>query len=164
MAQALTFSELAAPDAGADALLARHHALMRSQSPAESCHVLTAEELRGQGARLFVGRDAEGTVMAIGGLVSLRGADLPEGAAELKSMHCHSELRGQGAGAALLDTMIEAARGAGMTSLWLETGSAPAFAPARALYARFGFTQCPPFGSYTEDPLSVFMTRDLTAP
>jgi putative acetyltransferase len=35
------------------------------------------------------------------------------------------------------------------------------FAPARALYARAGFTACAPFGDYAEDSHSVFMTRVL---
>ena len=34
--------------------------------------------------------------------------------------------------------------------------------PARRLYERFGFTRCGPFGSYVEDPNSVFMTLELT--
>ena len=45
--------------------------------------------------------------------------------------------------------------------LSLETGAQPAFAPARRLYERFGFRECGPFGSYAEDPNSVFMTRAL---
>jgi len=36
-----------------------------------------------------------------------------------------------------------------------------AFAPARALYAGFGFEPCRPFADYVEDPYSVFMTRAL---
>ena len=36
-----------------------------------------------------------------------------------------------------------------------------AFAPARALYARYGFAYRGPFGSYTEDPNSVFMVKAL---
>jgi len=35
----------------------------------------------------------------------------------------------------------------------------PEFEPARQLYARAGFTVCGPFGDYTDDPNSVFMTR-----
>jgi len=50
-----------------------------------------------------------------------------------------------------------------MTQLSLETGSYDAFTPARSLYARFGFDECPPFGDYTLDPLSTFMTRVLDA-
>ena len=39
-----------------------------------------------------------------------------------------------------------------------------AFAPARALYARAGFSTCEPFAGYALDPNSVFMTRDLSPP
>ncbi|MDP9904620.1 hypothetical protein [Arthrobacter bambusae] len=41
----------------------------------------------------------------------------------------------------------------------LETGTDEFFAPARHLYARNGFTECPPFADYTPDPNSVFMER-----
>ena len=47
------------------------------------------------------------------------------------------------------------------TRLSLETGSMAAFAPARALYAGFGFEPCGPFAHYVPDPNSVFMTRAL---
>jgi len=43
----------------------------------------------------------------------------------------------------------------------LETGSQDFFAPARRLYARHGFVECGPFGSYALDPNSVFMSLDL---
>ena len=33
-----------------------------------------------------------------------------------------------------------------------------AFAPARALYARAGFTECGPFGDYRPSITSTFMT------
>jgi hypothetical protein len=36
-----------------------------------------------------------------------------------------------------------------------------AFAPARALYARYGFTPCAPFADYRPDPNSAFMTLAL---
>jgi len=35
------------------------------------------------------------------------------------------------------------------------------FAPARALYERFGFVYCEPFGDYIPDPNSMFMTLGL---
>lgn len=43
----------------------------------------------------------------------------------------------------------------------LETGSMAYFAPARALYSRYGFNECPPFEGYEEDLNSVFMTKEL---
>ncbi|MFM9879644.1 MAG: hypothetical protein ACKVOO_04445 [Burkholderiaceae bacterium] len=49
----------------------------------------------------------------------------------------------------------------GYQRLSLETGSAAAFAPARQLYSRYGFTECGPFAGYVLDPYSVFMTKEL---
>jgi putative acetyltransferase len=57
--------------------------------------------------------------------------------------------------------MVEEARRRSYKRLSLETGSMEAFAPARSLYARFGFRPCGPFANYVEDPYSVFMTREL---
>ena len=53
------------------------------------------------------------------------------------------------------------ARGRGLKTLWLETGSAPAFSPALGLYESAGFVRCDPFDGYVEDSFSVFMRRDL---
>jgi putative acetyltransferase len=152
----LRFAEVTGVDAGVDALIAAHVALMQAQSPMESCHVMTAADLRAAGARVFAGRDAEGEVVAVGAF-----KPLPQGGAELKSMHCRQSRRGQGLGRALLTHLMAEARAAGVTTLWLETGSQPPFAAARALYASEGFVTCPPFGDYAEDPLSTFMTRPL---
>lgn len=152
----LRFAALSGPDAGADALLSAHFDLMRAQSPAESCHVMTADDLRASGACVYLGLDASGEALAIGALKPL-GAR----AAELKSMHCRQDRRGQGLGRALLSHLLAEARAADLQTLWLETGATAPFAAARALYASAGFTACPPFGDYTEDPLSVFMTRAL---
>jgi putative acetyltransferase len=49
----------------------------------------------------------------------------------------------------------------GMKRLSLETGSWAYFQPARALYRKQGFVECPPFADYREDPNSIFMTREL---
>ena len=69
--------------------------------------------------------------------------------------------RGRGVGAALMRRIFEQAEQRGYRRLSLETGSQPEFAPARALYRRFGFAPCGPFGGYAEDPCSTFMTRTL---
>lgn len=47
------------------------------------------------------------------------------------------------------------------TRLSLETGTPSDFAAARALYAKAGYAECPPFGDYELDPFSVFMTKAL---
>jgi putative acetyltransferase len=57
--------------------------------------------------------------------------------------------------------ILEEAERRSYEQLSLETGSMDAFAPARSLYARFGFKPCGPFANYVEDPYSVFMTREV---
>jgi putative acetyltransferase len=138
------------------ALIERHFAVMRSQSPEESCHVMAPDALFAAGAFVFALRDAEGTVVGMGALKLL-----DAGHGELKSMHTKSENRNLGVGAALVTHLLDKARAMGLTRVSLETGSDPAFAPARRLYQRNGFTFCTPFGDYVEDPLSVFMTRTV---
>jgi putative acetyltransferase len=83
---------------------------------------------------------------------------------EIKSMHTVQAKRRSGVGTAMLRHIIHAARTMGMVRLSLETGSSAYFAPARALYSAHGFVECPPFGSYAEDPNSIFMTLDAHDP
>ncbi|MDJ0821153.1 MAG: GNAT family N-acetyltransferase [Paracoccaceae bacterium] len=136
-------------------VLQSHFDLMRSQSPAESCHVMQPDALYAVGSRVFVARQA-GRVLGIAALKPL-GA----GHGELKSMHTLAEARGKGVAQRILDRLLQEAEATGYTRLSLETGSAAAFTPARQLYAKAGFAECPPFGDYVTDPLSLFMTRTL---
>ncbi|WP_299727188.1 GNAT family N-acetyltransferase [uncultured Tateyamaria sp.] len=152
---ALNVSRDSPDTADVKALLMRHFALMRAGSPEESCHVLEPDALLERGVALYAARDGD-TILGVGALAQL---DPDHG--ELKSMHTSAEARGRGVARAILAALLDAARAQGMTRVSLETGSAEMFAPARALYAAYGFTNCPPFGSYIHDPLSVFMTRTL---
>jgi len=97
----------------------------------------------------------QGVAVAIGAL------RLNGDAAELKSMHTRADLRGHGLGRTLLQGLMEEARALGVRRLELETGSGAEHEAARGLYASEGFSLCPPFGSYKEDPLSLFMSRSL---
>jgi putative acetyltransferase len=81
---------------------------------------------------------------------------------EIKSMHTATKHRGCGVAAGLVTHIVAGARARCYQRLSLETGSMDAFAPARALYSRFGFISSGPFGDYILDPNSVFMTLDLT--
>ena len=144
------------PDTGdVRALLLRHFEVMRAGSPEESCHVMEPDTLLERGVVLFAARDG-GKVLGVGALAQL---DPQHG--ELKSMHTHADARGRGVARAVLTALMDEARSQGMTRLSLETGTADMFAPARALYTAHGFAECPPFGAYVYDPLSVFMTRTL---
>ncbi|MFN8010303.1 MAG: GNAT family N-acetyltransferase [Holophagaceae bacterium] len=82
---------------------------------------------------------------------------------EIKSMRTAQAHRGKGVGSAMLAHILGEARARGYARVSLETGSQAEFEPARRLYAAAGFVPCPPFGSYREDPNSVFMTLALGA-
>jgi putative acetyltransferase len=141
-------------DPAVDEVLARHHALMRSLSPEESCHVMTSAELRASGAQVHALRE-EGRVLGVAALK-------PFGTAmELKSMHTVAEARGRGIGARLLGHLVDVARAQGASAVFLETGSGEGHESARLLYTRAGFVETGPFGTYREDPESVFMRLDL---
>jgi putative acetyltransferase len=90
--------------------------------------------------------------------------ELDAGHGEIKSMRTATAQRRRGVGAALLEHVLEQAQACGFRRLSLETGPQPEFAPARALYARYGFVTCGPFADYAEDPYSTFMTRTLAGP
>jgi putative acetyltransferase len=76
-------------------------------------------------------------------------------------MHTAEPARGRGIGRAIVDHLIGVARDRGIQRLSLETGSMPAFAPARSLYANAGFAVCGPFGDYRPSRNSTFMTLSL---
>ena len=87
--------------------------------------------------------------------------DLTPTWSEVKSMRTVTSARGRGIAAALLLHVLDDAERRGALRLSLETGAEPFFAPARRLYARRGFSGCPPFADYVPDPSSAFFTREL---
>lgn len=138
-----------------DLLFQRHTADMHADTPPESIHMMDKGELAAPGIRFFVLRDA-GTPLAMGAFKRIDARH-----AEIKSMHVLAEARGRGLSKAMLDHLVTEARNQGFTRLSLETGVQPTFVAARALYARAGFEECPPFEGYWDDPNSVFMTKVL---
>lgn len=84
--------------------------------------------------------------------------ELSSQAGEVKSMHVIEERRGQGIADRIMSHLIAVARKRSYVSLSLETGSTDGYIPARSMYARYGFVECPPFADYGEDPMSTYMT------
>ena len=124
-------------------------------SPPESVHALDLEALRRPEVTLWsVWQNSE--LMGCGALKEL---DSRHG--EIKSMRTASSHLRKGVAARLIRHILDEARRRSYRRLSLETGSMEAFAPARSLYARFGFKPCGPFADYVEDPYSVFMTREV---
>lgn len=137
------------------ALLEAHLEGMRRISPPESVHALDLDALRGPDITFWTAWSG-GALVGCGAL-----REIGPGHGEIKSMRTAEAHLRRGVAAAVLDHIIAEARERGYTRLSLETGSMAAFAPAHRLYERFGFTYCPPFGEYREDPNSVFMTMDI---
>lgn len=142
-------------DPAVAALAAEHK--RRSSAVCGLCadHSLEIEQLCADDIRLWAAmRDAD--LLGVGALQTLNPSH-----GEVKAMFTVDAARGLGVGAALLRTIIAAARDAGMMRLSLETGTQDYFAAARRLYARAGFAECAPFAAYVADTRSVFMTRVL---
>jgi putative acetyltransferase len=136
-------------------LLRQHLEFARANTPPEDIHALDVDELTGPAVTFYSYR-RDGELLAVGALKQLDGRH-----AELKSMHTAAAARGCGIGRAMVEHLIGVARDHGFSRLSLETGSSPAFAPARSLYAQAGFTPCGPFGDYPPDRGNTFMTLAL---
>ena len=141
-----------------DELVRRHLALMHEVTPPGHVHALDLAGLISSGA-ILLGARLGGALVGMGAV-----KEVERGHWEVKSMHVTAEARGTGTARALLDALVEAAREGGARRISLETGSQPAFEPARRLYARAGFTDCGAFADYADVPESAFMTLDLEAP
>src|SRR6184192_4033906 len=139
-------------DSRVHTLLAHHFATARAETAAGCAHALDLSGLKSPDVHFWSAWDGE-YLIAIGALKRLS-----ESHGEIKSMHTEQSHRRNGAGSAMLLHIMERARQMGLSRLSLETGSWPYFVPARALYGRHGFVECPPFGSYLADPNTVFMT------
>ena len=140
------------------ALVERHLEFARSHKPAVDLHALDVAGLLDHAVTVFSYR-ADGDLLAVGALKRLDRRH-----AELKSMHTAEAARGRGIGRAMLAHLIGVARDRGFRRLSLKTGSQPAFAPARSLYATAGFTPCRPFSGYRPSHGSTFMTPSLDSP
>jgi putative acetyltransferase len=122
--------------------------------PAESNHLVSADVL-GTDRAVFLAarRDRE----LLGSIAFLL---IAPGHAEMKRLFVRAEARGTGLGRRLLNALEEIARDRGIARISLETGIRQP--EAIALYRASGYQTCPPFGDYTADPLSLFMTKRLS--
>jgi putative acetyltransferase len=140
------------------ALIARHLAFSREQTPIADVHALDLEALVEPDVTFFSCRGDDGTLLAVGALRML-----DAGHAELKSMHTVEAARGHGMGRAMVDHLVDVARSRGVARVSLETGTGPAFAAAQRLYERAGFRPCEAFGTYVNGPHNQCMTLPLGA-
>jgi putative acetyltransferase len=134
------------------ALLRASRSMMAGLYPPESCHGLDLAAYEDPEVTLFVARE-NGVALACGAF-QLHG----DGTAEIKSMFVAPQARGHGIGRKVLEAIEAAVRGR-VNALRLETGVKQL--PAIRLYEAAGFRRRGPFGSYRDDPLSVFMEKAI---
>lgn len=137
-------------------LIARHLAGMHEHSPPGSVFALDVDRLREPEVTFWSAWVGE----EVAGCGALKELDAERG--EIKSMRVADAFLGRGVGRAILEHIVAEARTRGMRTLWLETGSSPAFMPALRLYESAGFVRCGAFEGYVDNPFSVFMTRAVS--
>jgi putative acetyltransferase len=135
--------------------LMEHLANMAENSPPESIHALPLDQLRKPDITFWSAWSGS-ELLGCGALKALNSEH-----GEIKSMRTASEHRRKGVGARVLEHILTEAKRRDYKRVSLETGSMEAFAPAHHLYIKFGFRPCGPFADYSEDPNSLFMTKEL---
>jgi putative acetyltransferase len=104
------------------------------------------------------GVERDGVVQGGGGVAPLEGGD-PD-VCELRKVYFLPSLRGLGAGAALMATCLDAARGFGFARCYLET--LRGMDAAMRLYEKSGFTRLPgPMGATGHGGCNAFYIRPL---
>ena len=136
-------------------LLRFHVAEAHRGFPRGFAHALPVDALRDPAISLLAAWEGQ----ALLGVGAIR--DLGDGHAEIKSMRTHPDHLRRGTAQLLLEHLVALARSRGHARLSLETGTTASFAPANALYERFGFTDTAAFGGYPPSEHNRFMTLAL---
>lgn len=134
-------------------LVALHVGAMLADSPPGTSFALDLTGLTGPGMTAWTAWTDDDQ---LAGLVALSDAG------ELKSMRTHPDHLRRGVAATLLVHVLDQARARGLDRVVLETGTAPAFGPAVALYRRHGFTDRGPFGDYVGGPDNQYLELRLS--
>ena len=137
------------------ALVALHLGGMHAESPSCKVHALPLDKLRQPGVTFYTARIHD-DLAAMGAIKHLDAAH-----GELKSMRAAPEWRGRGVGEAMLVHLLTVARARGYSRVSLETGRTEAFAPAVALYRKYGFQECDAFAGYVVDDFSQCLSLAL---
>ncbi|KIC37639.1 acetyltransferase [Ruegeria sp. ANG-R] len=126
-------------------------------TPQTSNHTLDVESLREPGIRFWAIYEID-EPLGCGALKAL-----PDGTAEVKSVHVVAAARGRGLARIIMNHLADLARAEGISALVLETGAAhlPEYDAARKLYEVLGYCYCGPIYGYDADPHSAFMRLDL---
>jgi len=134
-------------------LIADLEAVLEPFYPAESRHGFSVDKLIAEDVAFFVLRSNE--VAACCGGILLVGSKY----GEVKRMYVRPQFLGRGYAKLMLNHLAEHTLVHKITVLRLETGIHQR--EAIGLYERMGFYRIPPFGPYTNDPLSLCYEKRL---
>jgi len=134
-------------------LIALSDAWMQALYPSESNHLVDVDVLAGPDTVFLVARRNGEAI----GSIALR--IIAPDHAEMKRMFVRADARRCRLGRRLLAALEDAARRHNVARISLETGIRQP--EAIGLYRASGYRECPPFGDYAPDPLSLFMTKRL---
>ncbi|MEM7207865.1 MAG: GNAT family N-acetyltransferase [Pseudomonadota bacterium] len=137
-------------------LLNDHLQEMHQYSPPQSIHAIEPEKLKDSSITFWSARLDE----KIAGCGALK--ELCSTSGEIKSMKTDKRYLRKGIGEKILREILAEAKRRAYLHVSLETGTHDAFAPAIAMYKKYGFVKCGPFGNYELDPYSQFFTKELT--
>jgi putative acetyltransferase len=137
------------------ALLKYHLEQMHANSPPGSVFALDWSGLQKPEISFYTLWDGE-DLLGCGAV-----KDLGDATGEIKSMRTHPEHLRKGVSEKILLHIVETANARNYRSLFLETGSGPAFDPALALYRKHGFLSCGPFADYEKSPFNQFMQLQI---
>lgn len=146
-------------DGNVVSLLEEHRNEMFKLSPPEDVHALDIRALTSADIRFWSASIESENAQNHAGCAALK--VLSDSSIELKSMKTKLEFLRQGVARALLSHLVDVAKQDGYSDLYLETGTAPEFNPAVALYREFGFDSTAPFANYTESEHSQCMRLKL---
>jgi putative acetyltransferase len=149
-----TISEERPDEPDATQLITELQNHLESFYPPESRHGFSVERLLAEAVTFFVVR-VEGEAAGCGGIKLFQGEY-----GEIKRMYVRPQFRGLRLGKMILERLADHAVAHGITLLRLETGIHQR--AAIRLYEESGFHRIPPFGSYTNDPVSLCFEKSLT--
>ena len=136
-------------------LLLNHFKELKSVSPEGSAHVLDIPGLKVSTIK-FWSLWEDNNLIGCGALKFLE-----KGHGEFKSIRVLDQFRKKGYGHKILSHLIEESKKLKIKKLSLETGAGDFFLPARKLFKKIGFKECPPFAHYKSDPNSCYMRIKL---
>ncbi|WDP88681.1 MAG: GNAT family acetyltransferase [Desulfobacter sp.] len=121
--------------------------------PAESNHLDSIEALKQPNVVMLGALDKKDSLMGMGAVKFV------ENYGEIKRMYVPESHRKKGIARRILHALEHLGAARGISTLCLETGIYQE--AAIQLYSHAGFNSCGPFGAYPNDPLSVFMKKNL---